>query len=264
MDENQLIDTSRLSALPAAALRLAPAEVIRVDQRRLLVSFGVQQVEAQSAVLDYEPSPGDRLLIVGDDESGFFAIGVLDTVRPRPKLKLQTSDTSGATILCVEEGDLEVLAPRGAIRMVATTGLEATTMGPIHLQSQVSVGLSILDRLGKKLRRIRLTRRSAELQHERIEVAADVLQLAATRSSVTGAACRVDVDDVSLTARRGQVDLGSLLSKVGNAYHQVAGLWQLVADRTRMVVKGTSHHMAQRLYSKADDVKVKADKIHLG
>jgi hypothetical protein len=263
MAANPLTDVSPLAAL-STAVRLAPAEVLQVEGGHLVVSFGVQQAESQLAVLDYDPEPGDRVLVVGDDESGYFVIGVLATARPRPRLHIESSATTGATIVSVEEGDLEVMAPRGAVRFLSSAGVEAMSAGPIQLTSRVAVRLSILDRMAQALHGFSLTRRCAQLRHEQLEVSADKLQVATARSVVKAEDCSAELGALSLVAQRVSTDIGTLLSKVGNAYQTVAGLWQLAADRTRMVVSGTSHHKAQRLYSKAEDVKVKADKIHLG
>jgi hypothetical protein len=250
--------------LTAVGPHFAPAEVILVERDIVVVSFGVQQAEARLAVLDYEPAVGDQVLVIGNDVAGYYAIGVLATVHARPKLKIESSENSNATIVTVENGDLEFVAPRGAVRIISSAGLDATTMGPIELKSRVAVGASIVDRVSQTIRRFSLTRRSAELRHEQVEVDADRLQVAARDGSLKADDAAVNLGSLSLVARRISSELGSLLSHVENAFHQVAGLWQLAAKRTRMVVDETSHHKAQRIYSKADDVKVKANKIHLG
>lgn len=252
-----------LTRSAASGPRLAPAEVILVKRDAVVVSFGVQQAEAKIAIVDYDASPGDRLLIIGDDVAGYFAIGVLATALPRPRLKVESS-TNGATIVSVENGDLEVVAPRGAVRILASTGFEATTLGPIQLNSRVGICMSILDRVSRALKRIRLTPRSMELQHEQVDVTAGRLHVAARDSSIKAEEAAVNVGSASLIARRMNSEIGTLLSKIENAYQRVTDLWQLAAKRTRLVVEETSHHKARRIYSKADDVKVKADQIHLG
>lgn len=258
------IEASRLWEPTATGPSVAPAEVILVGDQALVVSFGVQQAEARLAILDYDPSPGDRVLVIGDGAAGYYAIGVLSTARPRPKLNVATSENSGATVVSVENGDLEFVAPRGAVRIIASQGLDATTVGPIQLHSQVAVNVSILDRVSRRLRRMSLTRRSVAVEHDQVEISTDRLQVTTRESRLQADQTSLNLGSLSLIARRVSAELGTLLSRVENAYHQVADLWQLTAKRTRMVVEETSHHQARRLYSKAEDVKVKAEQIHLG
>lgn len=252
------------ASLAASGLQFAPAEVLQCEDQQLLVSLGVEQVEAQVAVVDYQPSVGDRVLVLGDELHGYYAIGVLQMSQPRPRLKVETSATTGATVVSVDQGDLEFLVPQGAVRFLAGSNFEATSVGAMELQSQSAVRLSILDRMTRRLRRLQLTRRSAELQHERMEIATDSLVCSSKQVSMEGDEHQLKSQRMSASIERAEVHVSTMLSQLGNVYQQVTGLWQLVADRTRMVVKGTSHHMAKRLYSKADDVKVKSDKIHLG
>ncbi len=264
MSHANIADLPALYTAAGAHARLAPAEVISRAEQSVTVSFGVQQVEAECAVLDYQATSGDRVLVIGDAGWGYFVIGVLRTAQPRPKLNVSKSAHSQATIISVDSGDLELVAPGGAVRIVSASGVSAATGGPIDLNSSVAVRISLLGRAGGALRRLALTRRTLELQHDEVEVSAARLQLTADRSTLKTHTLDADVDSIGLKSRRISAKLGTLMSSVDNAYHTVAGLWQLVADRTRMVVSGTSHHKAARIYSKADDVKVKADKIHLG
>lgn len=253
-----------VNTLIASGFQLAPAEVLQCQDRQVMVLLGSHQVEVQLAVADYEPHVGDRLLVLGDDVQGYYAIGILETRQPRPRLKVETSETTGATVLSVDQGDLELIVPQGAVRILAGTNVEATCGGALELQSQSAVRLSILDRLNHRLRRLQLTRRSVELQHERVEVNSDALVCKSQQTTLEGDEHQLKSHRLTAAVDRAEVSVATMLSQLGNVYQQVTGLWQLVADRTRMVVQGTSHHLAKRIYSKADDVKVKAEKIHLG
>ncbi|RIK86326.1 MAG: hypothetical protein DCC67_02935 [Planctomycetota bacterium] len=264
MSAAELLESKSLGEPVLGGCRLARARVIRATPAAALVSLGDQLAEAAIAALDYTPSPGDRVLVAGDAAAEYFIIGVLATAQPRPRLKLAASQDGSSTIVSVDDGDLELVAPRGAVRIVAAAGIDATCTGPIDLKSRVAVRLSILDRASEALRRIGLTRSSLDLQHEQIGVASRKLTATAARSDIHAGEVAADVGALTLTARRATATVGTLLTNLGNAYHAVSGLWQLLADRTRMVVKETSHHKAARIYSKAEDVKLKADKIHLG
>ena len=65
----------------AAGLQLAPAEVIVVRDNAVVVSFGVQQAEVRSAILDYDPSPGDR----GDDTAEAWTRLVVPPASPETR-----------------------------------------------------------------------------------------------------------------------------------------------------------------------------------
>jgi len=241
--------------------QLAAGDVVLTDNNRVVVSLGVQQVDCELAVLDYDPTPGDRVLVIGDLQSGHFVIGVLSTVGPRPKF---TVDPSGATTLEVAQGDLQLSAPHGKIRLTSAAGVEAHSARVIELRSGTAVRFSVIDRLGQALSILGLTRTRTEVSNRSVHVTSEDLHIEATRSRVKSEDFGGELGSVNLTVSRMSVAIETLLSTVGNAYQKVTGLWQLAADRTRMIVRGTSHHKAKRIYSKAEDVKVKSNKIHLG
>lgn len=245
-------------------LRLIAAEVISVSASQVMVACELHERPATLAVLDYDPAPGDRVLVLGDESSGFFIMGVLQQVRRRPRLQVSTSDDAATTTVALPEGDLELLVPNGGIRIISAAGLQAAARGEISLESPVGVRLSILDRLSGLLRSFRLSRRAVEVRHEEVQVTAKQFHLTAREGRADLEESHLKTGFLSVAAQRISAEVATLTSQVGNLYQRVAGLWQLLAQRTRIVVDETSHHQARRIYSKAEDVKVKADQIHLG
>jgi hypothetical protein len=95
---------------PAAADFLGPAEVVEVQGDEVVVELrgGEPARAALALATPYEPVAGDVLLVIGKDGE-HYAIGVLRG--------------SGKTALRVQ-GDLEVRAEGGAVRIVGDRGVE--------------------------------------------------------------------------------------------------------------------------------------------
>ncbi len=91
---------------------LGPARVVMSAGRRVKVELPDEVVWAQLALASpYQPEEGDRVLVMGQAGS-WYAIGLLEG--------------AGTTVITVP-GDLELHAPKGAIRLRAGRG--------IHLRS---------------------------------------------------------------------------------------------------------------------------------
>jgi hypothetical protein len=93
---------------------LGPARVVQAGDGRVRLRLHDQEVWATVALAyPYQPAAGDRVLAIGQDEA-WYVIGVLQG--------------SGTTTLSVP-GDLDLRAPRGAIRLHA--GTEVSVQGPV-------------------------------------------------------------------------------------------------------------------------------------
>jgi hypothetical protein len=103
---------------------LGPAEVLRVEDSRVLLSLPQAQAWATVALaFPYQPQPGDTLLVIGQDED-YYVIGVIKG--------------SGPTRMTVP-GDLRLEAPHGAIDLVAGRGVNLLGPSVRLLADQVEV-----------------------------------------------------------------------------------------------------------------------------
>lgn len=70
---------------------------------------------------------------------------------------------------------------------------------------------------------------------------------------------------IELQAGEIEVDATTWTQRLETAYHWVKDLLQVRAGRSRTVVEGTSHQMAERTYIRSEkEVKVDGEKIYLG
>jgi hypothetical protein len=252
-------------AISLDARYFGPAEVVAVAETHVSVTLGIQQLDAQLAVVDYLPRAGDQVLVLGDWPSGFFVIGVLQTVSSTPRMTFCRNPKTGGARIEVGEGDLELVARHGNIRLVSAGGIEMTAMDPIDVRSRIAVRMSIFGRVGQMLTKLNLFDRNTEMSSQSIDLTAENLRAKTTRTSVSMNKIDADFDDARISGRRINMVADVIVSKAKNVYQRVSELWQLAAGRTRTVVDGTSHHKANRIYSKAvKDVKIDGEKIHLG
>jgi len=76
--------------------------------------------------------------------------------------------------------------------------------------------------------------------------------------SMTAPSVELRADTIELEAR-------TLTQRIESAYHWVKDLLQVRAGRTRTVVEGTSHHLAERTFIRSEkETKVDGEKIYLG
>lgn len=231
---------------------LGPARVVSPGSDAVLVEMGGLHRSAMPAVPGYQPRAGDQVLVIGQRDKNLYVIGVLNT-RGR------------GLRFAVEQGDVEFVAARGKMRFVAEGGVEMISAMPIQIRSRMGVVLSVLSRAGKLVPRLAVGREKTEISNTEILTEADRVSQHSKTSRLETERLEVESHTTDANAETVRLGIGTLHSRIRNVYARVEALWQLAAGRTRMVVKGTSHHKAQRLYSKAEkDVKVKADQIYLG
>lgn len=231
---------------------LGSARVVSPGSDAVLIEMGGLHRSAVPAVPGYQPRVGDSVLVIGRRDAELYIIGVLDT--------------GGRGLrFAVEQGDMEFVTAHGKTRFVAESGIQMTSAKPIEIRSRMGVVLSVLGRAGKHLPRLSVGTGKTTISNTEIQTEAEQIYQCSKTSRLEAERLEVESHTALANAETVRLGVGTLHSRVRNAYARVEALWQLAAGRTRMVVKGTSHHKAERLYSKAEkDVKVKADQIHLG
>jgi len=89
----------------ATTTYLGPARVLELRESHVQVELPDGPTSATLATGAYRPAPGDLVLAIGSDESGYYVIGVLQ-------------GTGAVTI--TSPGDLNLIAANGAISLVST------------------------------------------------------------------------------------------------------------------------------------------------
>lgn len=212
---------------------------------------------ARLAVLHYQPSAGDQVVLLRDSVSPPMVIGVLE--RPQPRLLRTAGGTSAAVEgdsivvrngagtpvlsfsdstgleLRASEGDLVLAAPNGAVRIQAGTALDFDGT-----------------------ERIRMRTATAELQAERVAVESTEATLAADRAQATAA-------DMTVLAGRWELRAQRLVEAAVDAYREIEGLSQCRAGRVRTLVEGAYQLLARRSeIVSEDDTVVDGKRVLLG
>ncbi len=107
---------------PSPAARLAPATVTAVVGARVVrVALGGEELDATLALaFDYTPRVDDELLVATDDAGKAWAIGVIRGLRPLAAgPRIDFDPETRRTILRAPEGDLELRADAGSVRIAA-------------------------------------------------------------------------------------------------------------------------------------------------
>lgn len=245
---------------------LGGAEIVRNDEDGLLLRLENEGelVEAKNAVHAYRPNLGDKVLAIGDSDSGFYLIGVLET-RSNIESVVKRDPISGKTQIVVDDGDLELVTKNGNVNIVSSDGVRATGLGPIDLNSATAVRMSIFSRLGGLLSKFKMSGHATELTTDRVDIESKKTALQSNAINLSSEKLKADTTHMDVNADKMNLITKLMRTTADNVYQKACGLWQVMAGRSRMVVDETSHHKAKRIYSKAtNDVKVKAEQIHLG
>lgn len=174
------------------------------------------------------PVAGDQVLIVGETLENSFIIGHIPA---QPKsvqnVSLVQDKKNGKTILSIPEGDLDICAEKGSIRLQASKDIELNSK--------------------------QLSMETGKAEFNVVDASYQGLRLAAS------------VAHTKLFLGKLQSNVGRLIEKAKNVYRQVENLNQLKAGRMRTLVKGSYHLKGENINQKAEkDVRIDGDKINLG
>jgi len=149
--------TQPAPTLDLPATRVGPRCVVAVlGERNVRVSGPDGEQDALLALAgDYTPRPGDELLVITDDGGRAYAIAVIRGLRPAPSPVLSVSQEHGRTIVRAIEGDLELRADHGSVRIAARDriDLETTLLDAVlgHLRVRAEVVETTATRLVERL-----------------------------------------------------------------------------------------------------------------
>jgi hypothetical protein len=282
---------------------LGPARVLEVDEAgrraRLRLTGHPQESSASAriAISSYHSlNPGDLALIVGEELSDLYLIGVLNrenasdaperkialsggtqaeaagrpgeqTLRvfsPKQELLFEYDEKNGRARVNMEAGDIEFVTQKGSITFAS--GREILFHGKsIGLTSTRGVFLGVIDALGKLRSALTLQAGTAKVNSPEVGIEAQrgVFQVEDTR--YTGQNLLSKIGQAKLKIDRVESAASTVIARAKNVFQTVEQLSQVKAGRMRTLVDKTFHFKSKKAYLKSEeDYKIKAEKIHLG
>jgi len=275
---------------------LGPARVLEVDdpgrRARLRLTGYPQEGSAWARIAisgHHSLKPGDLALVVGEELSDLYLIGVLNrenaldaperkialsggtqaeaagrpeeqTLRvfsPKQELLFEYDEKNGRARVNMEAGDLEFVTQNGSITFASSR--EILFHGrSIGLTSTRGVCLGVMDTLGKLRSTLTLRQQGVKMDSSEIGIDAERGEFNVEEAKYTGKRLLSKVDRLETIA-------GSVIAKARNIYQTVEELSQVRAGRMRTMVARTFHFKSKKAFVKAEeDYKIKAEKIHLG
>ncbi|MDH4267415.1 MAG: DUF3540 domain-containing protein [Deltaproteobacteria bacterium] len=245
---------------------LGPAQVLEVDEteNRVLLSLAGlpegNEAWAQVALAGFpELTPGDTALVIGEDLSALYVIGLLnrkETSAGASKKIALSGGTYATTTGPPWTQKLRILSNRNELLFEYD---EETNKARVNLESG---DLEFVTHNGN----ISFTSgREILLQGQSVGVRAQRGDFQVEETTYTGKKLLGKIDGVKLIAERIETAAQSLIEKAKNVYRTVEQLSQLKTGRMRTLVNSTFHFKAKKAFLKAEeDYKIKAEKIHLG
>lgn len=235
------------------------------------------------------PGVGDEVLLVGGDDCETFLVAVLEAPRPTPthlklaggaraevvesepevlrvfstegELVLEYDSARGCAKLRAGQGDLEVVAERGTLRLAAAEALQLEApridarSRELRLESGDAVSSSSLA----------LSATGARLAAPLVETVAQRVEQRAVELRQTVQRLVTHAGDVRMVVEKLETIAGQLRERARRSYRVVEELAQLRAGRLRTRVADTYQLTARKTLMRAKrDFKVKGDQIHLG
>ncbi len=223
----------------------------------------------------YVPVPGDRVVFARDESHRAYILGVLDA-QDDPRRAQRVTDRDGRllfehlphenrSVVYAPAGDLELRSDHGSITLTAAQAVHIQGEHRVDLTSGHTVMLSSVGTEGTVASHV-------TVDHRGVSLAGKGLEASATRAELSADETRVVAKTLSLAAETVREVIGlvethatRVVSRVKNAYHEVEELTQTRAGRIRVIAATTFHLMGQRVLLKSEqDIKLKAEKIHLG
>jgi len=282
---------------------LGPARVLEVDapgrRARLRLTGYPQQGSAWARIAisgHNSLNPGDLALVVGEELSDLYLIGVLNgqnpldaperkvalsggakaeaagrpeeqtlkVFSPKQELLFEYDEKNGRARVNMEAGDLEFVTKNGSITFASSR--EILFHGrSIGLTSTRGVFLGVMDALGKLRSALTLQPGTAKVNSPEVGIEAQrgVFQVEHTR--YTGQKLLSKIGQAKLKIDRLESTAATVIARAKNVFQTVEQLSQVRAGRMRTIVARTFQFKSNKAFVKAEeDYKIRAEKIHLG
>jgi Protein of unknown function (DUF3540) len=251
----------------AIALHRATVTAVDDDGAAVEVRFGDERVRAAVVHGGVEPRVGDEALVALNAASEWFLLGALGTrpsVSTRDGAKaslerdgddevLRLRDARGAvlvehraghTVVRAAEGDLELRADAGSVRVVAR---DAVTV------SGANAGALRVDAMG------------VEASGPSLRATTEKTSVESRETVVTAERVGVSAERVNVTAKVMESRVGRIVERAQEAYRDVEGTLQQRVGRYRVLAKETWQVLSGRAVLKSrGDVRIDGEKLYLG
>jgi hypothetical protein len=287
-------ELSEEASPPEAAPTLSPATVKSVSHGRIWV-----EVEGQAAVpalmavpAPYAPRAGDSVLVAPGRGGERYVVGVLVALREAtPPLVLRDGTSAAVSegpegeVLSVRDasgrlvfehhsaanrsvvhamGNLELRAEEGGILLSARDAVRVHSTREVRLESEHAVRLGTTPAGDRPASSLTMDARGTRLDTAHLEARADTARAQLDEASLTVRALSTTCQTARHAVDVLEVQAGRILERAENVYRDVKDLAQTRAGRVRLFAETTFHLFGQRTLFKAkEDLKLKADKIHL-
>lgn len=287
-------ERSEEAASPEALPTLSPATVKSVAHGRVWLEVdGQAEVPALVAVpAPYVPRAGDSVLVAPGRGGERYVVGVLVALREAtPPLVLRdgssatVSDGPEGEVLSVRDssgrlvfehhaathrsvvhatGNLELRADEGGILLSARDSVRVHSSREVRLESDHAVRLGTTPAGDRPASSLSMDARGTRLETAHLEARAETARAQLDEASLTARALSTTCQTARHTVDVLEVQAGRILERAENVYRDVKELAQTRAGRVRLFAETTFHLFGQRTLFKAkEDLKLKADKIHL-
>ncbi|WP_224240789.1 DUF3540 domain-containing protein [Hyalangium gracile] len=285
---------SQEDSLEVTTPTLRPATVKAVSHGRVTLEVeGQAPVSALMAVpAPYTPRVGDSVLVAPGPGGERYVVGVLVALREAtPPLVLrdgtsaEVSEGPEGEVLSVRDatgrlvfehhaaahrsvvhaaGNLELRADEGGILLSARDAVRVHSAREVRLESDHAVRLGTTPGGDRPASTLAMDARGTRLDTPRLDARADTARAELDEVSLTARALSTTVQKAHHAVDVLEVQAGRILERAENVYRDVKELAQTRAGRVRLFAETTFHLFGRRTLFKAkEDLKLKADKIHL-
>ncbi len=278
---------ARLGA-PSVQAGLEEARIVAVGPaNRVSVEVpGANVCEAAVAVAGgYEARSGDVVLVAGAEDGKRYVIGVLVALREVHPV-LRSSDGASAEVVgdpgqeClmvrdsrgtllfehrVGEGRSIVYSPERNLEFRAEGSIDFVARDSVRVRGARDVELAVHPERGDRASRVALNARGVELAGQNLEARAQTAAVTVGEATVTAKTLTTLAQKTKQLAEVMEVRVTRLVEHARDVYREAEGLSQTRAGRLKLLAENTLHVFGKRALFKADkDLKLNADKIHLG
>jgi hypothetical protein len=243
-----------------AAHVLAPGAATRTLQIELDGAKAIARIACPGPM----PAAGGEVLVAGESHEDLFVIGVLTDCAPDGSLLFEYDAERKATRVHMPEGDLDLVAPQGGIRIQARDGM-LLDASAVEIRGRRAVVLTVGGMLEKVRSRFALTRRGAAIRAERLNMNADRAELNFERTQIRGERARAEIKNVHVEGERLERTFDTVITNAKNAYESVEELSQQLVGRLRTIVSDAWHVRSKRTLLRSDEnTQIDGKKIDLG
>ena len=172
---------------------------------------------------------------------------------------------TGRRLVMASEGDLELQAPKGSIRMRAGRGIRIQGDDRLDLVGAKGLNLSSVPDAADRPTRLRMDRDNIALESRRINIGADQGTFNIAAAAYHGARLSATIERARMAFGKVETVANRLLERVRSSHRIVAHLNELKAGRMRTLVRQAFHLQSKNTTMLADeDVRIDGNRVNLG